>query len=100
SMTIAQLESMINQQKSRLADLRNRRKKIEKDLQDLDAEIARVEGGRSGAASAGAASAGASTPAPVGRGRRPRNGQPLPDVMEKVMSGSNKPMSVGEILEQ
>ena len=79
--SIAELKSLLNQQRRNRVLLLNERKKLQNRLDQIDRQISMLDGGN------GAAGGG-----------RGRNTAPLPDVIEAVLKKSSKPMRVGDIV--
>lgn len=80
--SIAELRHLLGEQRQRRNSLLRERKKVQNRMDQLDREIAILDGQQAAAA-----------------GGRARNQKPLPDVIEGVLKKSNKPMRVGEIVE-
>lgn len=88
SFNIAQLERILQDRRTELGGLNRERADLQKKLDGLDRQIAKVNGslrGRRGRRGGG--------------GGRPHNKQSLVEAIESVMRASGKPMRVGEILE-
>jgi hypothetical protein len=83
SMSISDLQGIIATRKKRRNQLEKRRDKLRADLDAVEAQIADIDG--SGGRVTG--------------GKRPRNDQALPDVIEKVMKRHGKHMRVPQIVE-
>lgn len=83
-LSVAQLQALMAQKKSKLAALGRERKQLLSKLAKLDARIAALSGQK-----------GAEGVTPGGR---VRNSKSLPELLVEVLSGS-KPMKVGDILE-
>ena len=83
--SIADLQAMIRARRGERQKLVNERKKVQKRLDKLDREIAAFDGDAGSTASGG--------------GSRPRNDQPLPDVIASVLKSNKGSMKVGEIAE-
>jgi septal ring factor EnvC (AmiA/AmiB activator) len=81
-LSIAQLRSILSDRQSELKKLVKQRKRAQKELDRIDAQIAQLGGTASGRTSAGG---------------RPRNAMSLVEALTKVLQGAGKPMSVGEI---
>ena len=86
--SIAQLRTMIKDRQDRKKKLMNERKKVQKQMDKLDRQIAVLDGQDNGEAGVGLTAGG-----------RPRNEQPLPDVIESVLKKNKGPMRVGDIAE-
>lgn len=80
SHSIAELRSLLGEQRKRRTQLMGERKKLQAKIDQVDREIALLDG--EGAAAGG----------------RGRNDRPLPDVIEQVLKKSGKPMKVGDIV--
>lgn len=80
--SIADLQRMLGEQRSRRTKLMSERKKIQKRLDAIDRDIAALDGGEGGM--------------PVTR-TRPRNEMTLPDAIAKVLKKKGKAMGVSEI---
>ena len=85
--SIAQLQEMLRDQRSQRSKLLSERKKVAGRLDQIDRQIAILDGSMSGSGGATAS------------GKRARNAQSLPDAMHSVMKKHGKPMKVGEIVE-
>lgn len=88
SFNIAQLERILQDRRSELGGLNRERADLQRKLDGVDRQIAKVNGslrGRRGRRAGG--------------GGRPQNKQSLVEAMESVMHGRGKPMRVGEILD-
>ena len=88
NFNIAQLEQFLNQRRNELNKLYKQRTDLGKKLDGVEREIARLEGGMAGTGRRGG-----------GRGSRPKNDKPLPDVVEQVMREAGRAMKVPEIAE-
>jgi len=84
TVSISQLERLLDMRQDRLKELSRQRSRIQGQLEKLDAEITKLSGRGNGSVN--------------GHSRRPRNGVSLVATLEAVLSGA-KPMSVGEIVE-
>jgi hypothetical protein len=82
ALTIAELENILNQRRRNLAVLHKQRGKLQKQLQDVDRQIA-VLSGRGGI-----------NGGPI----RARNAVSLVTAMETVLKEAGEPLSVGDIL--
>ena len=80
--SIAELQALIAEQRRNRGKLQTERKKLQNRLDQIDRQIAMLDGGGVGGG---------------GGGRGGRNGSPLPAVIEAVLKKSGKPMRVGEI---
>lgn len=99
SLSIAQLEALINSRKSKLSSLYERRDQLAKQLHALDAEIAAAEGnsgpGRGRPAHFGRALAsGKRRGGPV---QRAQNDKSLKTYVEEVLTANKKGLTIGEI---
>jgi len=82
--TIAQLEQILRDRRGEVARLEKRRKKIARQLAQLDSRITSLGGSIRGGGN--------------GRGgSRVRNDQSLPEAIAAVLGKSSKPMKVGDI---
>ncbi len=95
-MSIQALRAEISRREKSLTKLLRRQKALEKELQSVTSEIEASQGKRAGATSPGPKTT--KKRAAPSRRRRPRNKQPLADVLGKVMQGKEK-MSVGDAME-
>ncbi len=86
-LSIGDLQAMIRQRKSRIGDLRKARRKLQKQLDAVDRDLALLEGAN------GRARGG-------GTGSRPRNDVSLVDAIHAVLKSNGKPMRVGDITEK
>lgn len=98
SMSIAELEALINNRKSKVSSLHVRRNQLVKQLAALDAEIAAAEG-KSGAtrgrpAHYARAKGAAKRRGPVQRAQNPKS---LKAYVEDALAGNKKGMTIGEI---
>lgn len=84
---IAEIERYLEDRKSELNRLLRQRSGLQKKLDGLDRQIARIEGG------GGAGRRGG------GGGGRARNEHSLADVIESVLRGAGQPVSIGDIIE-
>lgn len=82
--SIAQLEQVLQQRRSELGRLNRERSELQRKLDGLDRQIAKINGSLRGRR---------------GGGGRRQNKLSLVEAMESVMQGSGKPMRVGEILD-
>lgn len=80
SHSISELRALLGEQRKRRAQLLGDRKKFQAKIDQVDREIAMLDG-QEGAA-----------------GGRSRNDKSLPDVIESVLKKSGKPMKVGDIV--
>ena|SRR5438094_193022 len=80
-MSISQLESILEQRREELGELRKQRAGAQRDLDRLDRQIDSLGGNRS-------------------RGGRTRNAKSLTALMEEILQKSGKPMQVGDIVEK
>ena len=86
--SIAELQQALAQRRSQRGKLMTERKKLQGRLEQLDREIAALDG-KNGSSSSGGSG---------GSGGRKRNERPLPDVIESVLKKGGKAMRVGDIL--
>jgi hypothetical protein len=93
AFTIAKLESMLEQQRSKKKDLLRERTKLAAQLEKLDRQIAGLDGGAGGGGGTSGNSGGG------GAGSRPRNEKSLVATLEEVLTGNPKGLSVGDIVE-
>lgn len=77
--SISELRALLGLQRKRRGQLLGERKKLQAKLDQVDREIALLDGSEGG-----------------GGGRR--NDKPLPDVIEGILKKSGKPMKVGDIV--
>lgn len=97
-ISITDLEKMLNDRKSDLADLHNKRAMAVRKVEEIDTQISKLGGSISSSSSPSSSSYSSPAPAKKGRpGRRPKNGMSLVSSMESVLEGSG-PMSVGDIM--
>ena len=89
-MTIARLESMLNQQRSKKKELLRERIKLQTQLEKLDRQIAGLDGGGGGGGGSGAG---------YTSGGRARNEKSLVAVLEDVLEKHPKGLGVGEIVD-
>jgi hypothetical protein len=90
TLTIAQLERMLDNRRREAAELQRERSKLMQRLDALDRKLGALAG--AGARFRNGAGGG-------GGGGRSRNPKSLVATMEAVLSRSGKPMSVGDIME-
>lgn len=90
-MNIVELKRILNERTRQVDKLRQRRDKLQKQVDAVDAEIEKV----AGAGGVGNGRASGTT----GAGTRARNDRPLPDYIEEAMNKTGKPMRVGEIVD-
>ena len=90
NLNIVELQRILGDRKKQLEKLHRKRDTIQRSLNEIDAEIAKVSGGAAGESTGGRA---------TGKGSRARNDRPLPDYMEEVMVKAGRPMKVNEIVE-
>jgi hypothetical protein len=86
NLSIAQLQRVLNDKQSQLNKLHRQRTEIQKRLNQIDREIARVGGGVNGLRG-------------IGGGGRARNAHSLLDTLESVLTKNGKPMKVGDIMD-
>lgn len=84
--SISELQEMLRKQRGQRSKLLRDRKSLAMKLDQIDRQIAALDGAGNGGAIAGASG-------------RPRNDQPLPDVIASVLKKNGKPMRVGDITE-
>ena len=102
NLSIAQLQAMINSQKSKLSSLHVRREQLVKHLAAVESEIAAAEGKSPGATRG--RPAGFTRTAAVAKRRGPRvqraqNDKALKTYVEEVLAASKKGLTIGEIQE-
>ena len=84
-LAIADLQRILDQKQSELKKLYKRRSHVERELDAIEREIAKIEGsGRGGRR---------------GGGVRAKNVKSLVDTLEGVLRANGKPMGVGEVME-
>ena len=93
AFTIAKLENMLNQQRSKKKDLLRERSKLQTQLEKLDRLISGLDGGSNGGGGGGGSGGSAG-----GAGSRPRNEKSLVATLEEVLDKQAKGMSVGDIV--
>ena len=91
-LTIAQLQQILDQRQSELTRLHKRRDRVQRELDDVDKQIARLEG-RSFTGGRGRGNSGG------GGGQRARNERSLVETLEEVFRQTKGPMRVGDIVE-
>ena len=84
--SIAELQNMIKERRGQRSKLMRDRKAAAAKLEQIDRKIAALDGGEYAGPSGGT-------------GSRPRNAQPLPEVMASVMKKNGKPMKIADITE-
>ena len=84
AMSISELQGVLQTRKKRRGKLEKRRDKLQGQLDDINRQIAEIDGIDGPSA---------------GPGRRARNSEPLPDVLERVMKKSGKTMRVPELVD-
>src|SRR3954470_11134030 len=84
TLTIAELEQILDSRRRKLSDLQKERTRQQKRLDELDREIASLSGGR-------AARRG---------GGRAKNGMSLVATLESVLRSAGKPLGIAEILQK
>lgn len=84
NLSLSALESIMESRRSELNKLRKQRTKIQRELNAVDRQIDKIEGGGGG-----------------GRGGngRVRNAQSLNDTIDQVLREGGKPMKVGDIVD-
>ena len=82
NLTIAQLQSILNNRQADLNKLEKKRNTLQRKLDVVNRDIERIGGSSSGSSRGGT---------------RARNEQSLSQTIEKVMRGASRPMRVGEI---
>ena len=87
NLTSAQLQRVLSEKQSELNKLHRQRADLEKRLNLIDRQIARVGGGASNGRGG------------RGGGGRARNEHSLLDTIESVLSKTGKPMKVGDIMD-
>jgi hypothetical protein len=81
ALTIAELETMLNQRRKKLTTLHRQRAKLQNQLQEINTQIALLSGGKG-----------------LGGAIRARNPVSLVTAMESILKSAGAPMSVGDIL--
>ena len=87
SLTIKQLETMLDARREQLGSLSRERDRILKQLANVDDKVHRLGGSVRGGILIGR------------RGGRARNGKSLVGTMEEILAKTGKPMAVGDILD-
>lgn len=87
NLSIAQLQRVLSEKQSQLNKLCRQRAEVQKRLNQIEREIARVGGGVTNGVQG------------FGGGVRARNAHSLLDTLESVLAKSAKPMKVGNIME-
>ena len=82
TLTIAELEEILDSRRRKLSDLQKERARQQKKLDELDREIRSLNGGRAGRRGGG----------------RAKNEMSLVATLESVLRSAGKPLGVGEIL--
>ncbi len=100
NLSIAQLQAMINSQKSKLSSLHVRRDQLAKQLAAVESEIAAAEGKSTGATRG--RPVGFTRTAAVAKRRGPsvqraQNDKSLKTYVEEVLAASKKGLTIGEI---
>ena len=85
---IAQLEQILEDRRTEIEKLGRQRSELEKKLNAIDRQIAKLEGG----------SVGGGGRRGRGGGGRVRNDRPLPDAIEAVLREAGGPMKVPDIM--
>jgi hypothetical protein len=89
NLAIADLQRILGQRQHELKKLYKQRTRLERDLDGVDREIARIEGSGGGR---GGRRGG-------GPGSRARNDKSLADTLEDVLRSKSGPLGVGDIME-
>ena len=84
NLSLVQLQQFMEARRTELQKLRRKRSVVQRDLDALDRQIDRIEGGMGGRR---------------GGNGRARNEMSLNDTMEQVLKASGKPMKVADIVE-
>lgn len=95
NMSLAQLESMLEEQKNRLDNLKQKQKDLEADLQNVNQEIAMIEGNGGGRRGRPPGSKSGSTRSV--RRRRAKNAKPLKAYVIDVLNANKKGLTLQEI---
>ena len=93
-LSLAELESLLKEQKGRLDDLKKKQSSLQKELDEVTQEISALEGkgkGRRGRP------AGSTNKKKKVRRRRAKNAKPLKAYVTDVLSSSKKGMSLDEV---
>jgi hypothetical protein len=85
NFSISQLEQILQDRRQEVKRLNKQRADAQRKLDAIDRQIEKLGGSTGGRRG--------------GRGSRPRNDKPLPDVMEAVLKAHGKPMRVNDIVE-
>ena len=93
SLSVADLERMLNERRGELSKLEERRERIAAELAECDARIAELSGG---AVSRGGRTRRRRRPG----GRRVRNQPALKQVISEILQKSKKPLSLDDIIER
>lgn len=95
SMSLAELESMLKEQKHRLDSLKKKQKNLEKDLESVNREIATIEG--KGGRRRGRPPGKKSSAKKKVRRRRAKNKKPLKGYVTDVLNGNKKGLTLQQI---
>jgi hypothetical protein len=85
ALTVAELERMLNSRKMQLEDLLKKRDRIQKQLDEANAEIASLTGDRRGTGMRGR------------RGPRMKNEKSLREHVQELLSGNKKGLTLAEL---
>lgn len=85
SLSVAELQSLLNEQRKRLDELKKKQSALQKELDAVNQEIASIEGGEGGARRV--------------RRRRGRNQKPLRAYVQEVLTANKKGLALQEISE-
>ena len=97
-LTIVQLQQILDQRQAELDKLHKRRERVQRELDDIDKQIGKLEGGPSAGRGGGRGGSGNSGGG-GGTGRRARNAQSLVETLGEVLRAGKGAMSIGDIVE-
>ena len=99
NLSLAELESLLKEQKSRLDSLKKKQAQLEKELGGVNSEIAALEGKSSKRGKRGRPSGSTSKKKTVRR-RRAKNAKPLKEYVNDVLSANKKGLTLQQVMDK
>ena len=99
NLSLAELESLLKEQKSRLDSLKKKQAQLEKELDGVNAEIAALEGKGSRKGKRGRP-AGSTSKKKTVRRRRAKNAKPLKEYVKDVLASNKKGLTLQQVMDK
>lgn len=99
NISLAELQTMLDEQKGRLADLKKKQTELQKELDEVNQEISVLEGKGKGKGRRGRPAGSGGKKKKVRR-RRAKNKKPLKDFVTEVLESNKKGLTLQQVMDK